>query len=86
MSSRAIRTNVDIPVTLITSDGHESQARILDISAAGFRIEHSEQLARGEQVRLAPQKGPAVDAIIQWCAGSEAGGIFAERAAPLQVF
>ncbi|MCW3797166.1 PilZ domain-containing protein [Sphingomonas sp. BN140010] len=77
--SRAPRVDVEFLVMLIAADGHETQVVIRDLSASGFRIEHSDDLQAGDLVTLRLDKGRTVHARIQWSLGNEAGGQFLDR-------
>ena len=74
--TRALRVNVDQPAILIAADGHETRVVIRDVSAAGFRIEHFDDLKPGDPVTLRLDKGETIAARIQWSLGNEAGGQF----------
>jgi hypothetical protein len=61
---------------LVASDGHCTDITVRDISAAGFRIEHSDDLEAGDDVFIILPKGERMPARIQWSVGREAGGVF----------
>ena len=73
------RTRVRRPATLVTSDGHELEVALIDVSADGFRIEHfGADLVVGEIVRISD--GPSsFKAQLMWTGESEAGGAFVEE-------
>jgi hypothetical protein len=73
---RETRINVEFRATMIAADGHATAVVIRDVSARGFRIEHSDDLIAGDTVMLRIDKGEELKACIQWCLGREAGGIF----------
>ena len=61
---------------LVASDGHETSVVIRDVSAAGFRLEHRDDLYPGDRVSLRLDKGQTYEARIEWSLGNEAGGRF----------
>lgn len=68
---------------MIAADGHETDVTILDVSAGGFRLEHSDDLRIGDRITLVRAKGQKTEAVIKWSIGNEAGGIFDEGPATL---
>jgi hypothetical protein len=75
VSKRAPRIDVRKPAIVITSDGTEIEATILDVSGSGFRLHVLEPLRIGEFVSLRVDDG-LVPAQIRWALGEEAGGSF----------
>jgi hypothetical protein len=67
-----------MPAILVASDGHQSHVIIRELSAHGFRMEHSDDLQPNEEVKLLLGKGSPILATIKWCIGREAGGAFHE--------
>ena len=75
VSKRAPRIDVRKAAIVITSDGTEIGATILDVSGSGFRLHILEPLRIGEFVSLRVDDGD-VPAQIRWALGDEAGGSF----------
>jgi hypothetical protein len=64
------------PAVLTNSDDLQINVIILDISAAGFRIEVHESINVGELVTLRMDRAEDLPAKIRWVLGAEAGGEF----------
>lgn len=60
---------------MIDSDGHESDAIILDVSSTGFRLELTDLVRVGELVTLRVERDE-IPGQIRWALGNEAGGVF----------
>lgn len=60
---------------MIDSDGHESDAIILDVSSTGFRLELTDLVRVGELVTLRVDHDE-IPGQIRWALGNEAGGVF----------
>jgi len=75
-SKRAHRVDVRRPAILINSDNLPLNVIILDISAAGFRVEVHESIRVGELVALRVDRQKDSPAKIRWVLGAEAGGEF----------
>ena len=73
---RAPRIDIWQPAILTNSDGDESSTIILDISALGFSLKLSDEVRKGEIVRLRGSTFEDVQGQICWVTGSRAGGIF----------
>ncbi|GAA4003600.1 PilZ domain-containing protein [Sphingomonas humi] len=77
VAPRANRIAVNLPAVMIAADGHETSVIIRDLSSAGFRLEHQDDLFVGDLITLVIAKGERVAATVQWSLGNEAGGRFA---------
>lgn len=73
---RAKRVDVRSPAVVITADGTEVAATILDISAEGVRLECDEMLRIGELMSLRMGDGKQQPIQIRWALGTEAGAKF----------
>jgi hypothetical protein len=73
---RPPRTDLRVPVVLINSDGIECNAMMVDLSAAGCRLEVSETPRIGERVTFRDRDGFEFPAQIRWALGNEAGALF----------
>jgi hypothetical protein len=67
-------------VTIDTGDRLVAGA-IVDLSAAGFRIEADERVSVGQSIRLLGDK-QAAGAQILWVEGLQAGGVFTDEQPP----
>jgi hypothetical protein len=76
--SREQRVNVNMPASVEVSSGRTVLARIVDLSANGFRLVSEEPLQPGQRVEVASRKN-ASEGRICWVNGSEAGGVFLDR-------
>jgi len=76
LAPRAARTDVCFEV-LVKCPAGDFQARIVNLSARGFRLRSSQALEPGWEVTLEVGKLPPVSALVRWAAGLEAGGVFA---------
>lgn len=74
-AERARRIRVSMDGVLIASDGVESKVRVTDLSSGGFRLELTDELMDGEQVRLRLGR-ETIRGEIRWVRGKEAGGVF----------
>ena len=79
-SPRSARIDVNWDVMVKCASGSIA-AEVLNVSARGFRLRTARALETGSEVTLRFAKETPVNAIIQWVAGKEAGGIFAESVA-----
>jgi hypothetical protein len=73
---RSARIGVEYSAILVSSDDHQCKVTVRDVSAAGFRIEHFDDLREGDLIELRLDKGEVLRGRLQWCLGNEAGGIF----------
>lgn len=76
---RAVRVSTEIEAMLIDSDGGELPVVITDLSRDGFRLKSTEELVKGETVRLGVSRYGDFKAQIIWVAGHSAGGRFLEN-------
>lgn len=81
MMERAPRIRVNDAARMVAPDGYESDVIVLDVSAGGFRLEHSDDLHPGDRITLITAKGEMLGAFIKWSLGIEAGGTFDEKPA-----
>jgi hypothetical protein len=73
-----IGTRYDV---LVESESGRTDAEVLNVSSAGFRLHSRDPLQAGWEVILnAPRQEP-VRAVIRWANGLEAGGVFTEAVA-----
>lgn len=72
------------PAELITHDGRSICIDLLDISRAGFKIKHQDELLDGDYVTIISARGSKVLAKILWVADQMAGGIFVDPPEDLQ--
>lgn len=79
-SPRAARIDVRWDVMVKCASGNIA-AEVVNVSARGFRLRTARVLETGAEVTLRFAKEAPVNAIIQWVAGKEAGGVFAEAVA-----
>ena len=74
------RQDTLLPVEMLSGGWQCHSVELVEISARGFRAQHSEWFAPGETVRIAiPGLGP-LDARVQWCDGLCFGAEFVARA------
>lgn len=66
------------PAELITHDGRSISIDFLDLSQAGFKIRHHDELMAGDIVTIISARGSTARAKIKWTADRMAGGIFTE--------
>lgn len=83
-SKRPPRIDLRQPVVMINSDGHVSNAIILDVSSTGFRLELADLVRVGELVTLRVEHDE-IPGQIRWTLGNEAGGVFLTNADREQV-
>lgn len=69
---RPLRLRLEVPARLLAGL-RRVEARILDISRQGARIDCAEQLARGSKVRLGAAAMPPMAAQVRWQQGRAAG-------------
>lgn len=82
---RASRIDLREPAVLIKSDGTAENIIILDVSAAGFRVELPEGLHEEEIVSLRTKRCDDVPGQICWALGNQAGGLFLTAADALRL-
>ena len=80
MPSRASRIDVNYPVRVRCESG-DFEARMMNLSASGFRLRSSEALAVGANITLQVARLTPVKAVVRWADGPEAGGVFLESMA-----
>ena len=66
---------------LVESECGRTDAEVLNLSSAGFRLHSRDPLQAGLEVILAAPRAEPVRAVIRWANGLEAGGVFAEAVA-----
>ena len=74
----ADRLSVDIGARVRPLGEEGSEARIVNISAAGFMAEVSEQYEVGSRVWLILPGRERANAVVRWIAGNKIGAEFAE--------
>jgi hypothetical protein len=75
-------TRIDVSwKVMVNCAGKNVPAEMLNVSATGFRLRAARAMEVGAEVALRFAKDPPVQAIIQWAAGKEAGGVFVESVA-----
>lgn len=79
---RRPRIEVRNDAVLILSDGSEVPVTVFDLSESGFRLQSTEILEVGEEIRLRDRNGE-MRAQIRWVTGFEAGGMFLNPAPEL---
>ena len=79
-SPRSARIDVKWNVMVRCAAGNVA-AEVLNVSARGFRLRTARALETGGEVTLRFAKEAPVKGIIQWVAGKEAGGVFADPVA-----
>ena len=72
------RIDLSQPAELLTHDGRSISIDFLDLSRAGFKIRHQDELMAGDVVTIVSLRGSTVKAEIKWVADRLAGGIFVE--------
>jgi len=77
ISCRPARTDVTYDV-LVECEAGAIEAKIINLSAMGFRLRCDTDLEVGSQVTLKVEKLPAVSAVIRWARGGECGGAFVD--------
>ena len=74
---RPARTDVTYDV-VVDCDAGTIDAKIVNLSAMGFRLRCDRELEVGSRVSLKVDKLPPVRAVIRWVRGDECGGAFLE--------
>ena len=74
---RPVRTDVTYDV-VVDCDAGTVDAKIVNLSAMGFRLRCDRELEVGSRVSLKVDKLPPVRAVIRWVRGDECGGAFLE--------
>ena len=74
---RAARTDVTYDV-VVDCEAGTVEAKIVNLSAMGFRLRCDRELEVGNRVSLKVEKLPPVRAVIRWVRGDECGGAFLE--------
>jgi hypothetical protein len=77
---RAARIDVSYDV-LVRCEAGEIEARILNVSGRGFRLQASQPLEVGWHVTVEALKLSPVKAVIRWTVGLDCGGTFLEPVA-----
>jgi hypothetical protein len=77
LRTRAARTDVSFDV-LVRCTAGEFQARIVNLSGSGFRLQSAQALEPGWGVTLEVANMPPVNGIIRWARDLEAGGVFVD--------
>jgi hypothetical protein len=77
INPRAARTGVSFDVLVRCAEG-EVEARVVNLSAKGFRLRSTWALEPGWEITLEVAKLPPAKALVRWVAGLEAGGVFTE--------
>lgn len=76
---RERRVLVSLAAIVQVSADRTAHARIVDLSATGFRLLCDEPLRPGQLVEVQTGKDAELGTI-KWVCGAEAGGVFASRA------
>jgi hypothetical protein len=75
-------TRIDVSWNVMVKwAGRRIPAKVVNVSATGFRLRTAGALEVGAEVMLRFAKDAPVKAVIHWVAGKEAGGVFVEAAA-----
>ncbi|MGE5562225.1 MAG: PilZ domain-containing protein [Bacillota bacterium] len=77
---RPPRVDIGFDVLLHCADA-QFEARIVNLSARGFRVRSPRALEPGCEISLQSGKLPPVRGLIRWAAGNDAGGSFMDAAA-----
>ncbi|MFC7538116.1 hypothetical protein ACFQPG_12210 [Sphingomonas sp. GCM10030256] len=72
------RIDVSQPAELGTEDGRSISIDFLDLSRAGFKIRHEDELLSGDLVTIISARGSRARAEIKWVGDRIAGGVFVE--------
>ena len=80
LAPRPPRVDIGFDV-LLRCAGSEFEARIVNLSARGFRVRSPRELRPGCEVSLQSGKLPPVKGVIRWAAGNDAGGSFMDAVA-----
>lgn len=76
-TARSPRVDTSFDV-LVRCGAREFAARVINLSADGFRLRSTRALEPGVEMHLEVARRPPVKAVICWAAGEDAGGLFLE--------
>jgi hypothetical protein len=74
---RAPRIDVSFDV-LVRSAAGDFRARMVNLSASGFRLRAAEALEPGAEVTLEVAKLAPVRGLVRWAQGQDVGGVFTD--------
>ena len=74
---RAARIDVSFDV-LVRSAAGDFRARMVNLSASGFRLRSTEALEPGWEVTLEVAKLAPVRGLVRWTQGEDVGGVFTD--------
>ena len=77
LEGRSPRVDTEFLVLLRCAAG-KFPARVINLSATGFRLEAPRELEAGWEITLQVPKRDPVKCVIRWASGKEAGGVFLE--------
>jgi hypothetical protein len=76
------RRHVRMRGYIVIDDGTHHEINLLDLSYEGCRIETKARLKAGQAGKLSVLRRGAIDAVVRWAKGSQAGLAFVAEAAP----
>ena len=80
LPDRAQRRPVEFPAHLVLAGGMALDVRVLDLSYDGCRIDVSQVVFEGDEVKLTVQGRGVIEATVRWCKDGLAGLKFADEA------